>query len=141
VANSSPIVVQAIAEQMLRELDAYEQLLGSLSREGWSPQLLEQLASQADGIYRCGQSLPRLAVSFTEFLITRTDLVQALWSDARPQAALSAQAAGVFDEHVAATARLRQACVRVRQAAQSPGRSGEGVLSVLAEIARKERPQ
>lgn len=140
MAHSSPVVVQAIAQQMLRDLDAYEQLLVMLSREGWSPELLERLAQQADSIYRCGQTLPRIAVSFTEFLITRTDLAQALWWDSRPQTALADEAARLFAEHLAAIGRLRQACRRVEQTAQVRGRSGEGAASVLAELARKERP-
>lgn len=132
MSHTGSVVVQAIAEQMLR----YERLLSRLVQEPRDPELLQLLAEQTERVYICGQTLPRVAVSFTEFLVSRAELTHALWTAnaARP----GDNATTLHQEHVAALELLRRACRRVHQAAGSNPGAGEGAASALAALRRLE---
>ena len=136
MSHTGSVVVQAIAEQMLGELDAYERLLARLMREPRNPELVQLLSEQTDRIYICGQTLPRVAVSFTEFLVTRAELTHALWTGRATSR--GEPAATLHQEHLAAIELLRRACRRVHQAAGSNPGAGEGAASALAALRRLE---
>lgn len=138
MSHAGSVVIQAIAEQMLGELDAYELLLARLVGDPRNPELMQLLSEQTDRIYLCGQTVPRIAVSFTEFLVTRAELTHALWAGNAARAGEPAETLHL--EHLAAIELLRRACRRVcSAAAASRSGTGEGSASALEALRRLER--
>ena len=70
----------AIASQLRAELAAYEEGLGHLLARRWDPELYRTLSDQFDRIQMYAESLPRLKSTWTELLISRVDLMHALWT-------------------------------------------------------------
>jgi hypothetical protein len=107
VAEHSAAVVEAIAQRLLDELASYERQLLDRSSSGWNTKVLLDLAEQAEIVSRCAQCLPRVGVSHTEFVITRTDLTRAL------HALDPARLEGAYDAHLGAVKALGRAGQRL----------------------------
>lgn len=136
MAHASPDIVGAIAQQLLEELDTYQRLLAEFESSRWDAGRALTLAEQADRVQLCAQTLPRIAVSYTEFLISRAELSHALFTR------VGSAGEALPDEyarHVGALDRLQRACQRVRSSATSV-RSGEGAASALAALERARGP-
>ena len=74
----------AVASQLRAELTDYEAGLGRLLERRWDPELYRTLSDQFDRIQMYTQSLPRLAATWSELLISRVDLMHALWTVRAP---------------------------------------------------------
>jgi hypothetical protein len=74
----------AIASQLRTELADYERGLRRLLENRWDPDLYRALSDQFDRIQMFAESLPRLASTWTELLISRVDLMHALWTVRAP---------------------------------------------------------
>lgn len=73
-----------VATELSRELAAYDEGLRELLQRRWNPELYRRLSDQFDQMQMRATSLPKLASSWTELLITRVDLASALWSMSAP---------------------------------------------------------
>ncbi|HSV82437.1 MAG TPA: hypothetical protein VLK85_24860 [Ramlibacter sp.] len=107
--SALPIV---IAQQLLVELEAYEETLEQVAARRWDPQLSEQLSDLADRVQQSVGVLPRLAPAHTEFLITRAELGHALWAQRSPSR-LYGRVSILQAQHRRAVERLRRACQRL----------------------------
>lgn len=74
----------AIASALVRELTAYEDGLRDLLLQQWDPEKYRALSDRFDEMQMQATLLPKLGVSWTELLITRVDLMHALWSFTAP---------------------------------------------------------
>src|SRR5215212_2423976 len=74
----------AIASGLARQLTEYEDGLGELLQRHWDPELYRELSNRFDEMQMQATSLPRLASSWTELLITRVELTHALWTLTAP---------------------------------------------------------
>jgi hypothetical protein len=74
----------AIASELVRQLDRYEDGLRELLQRRWDPDLYRQLSDLFDQMQMHAMSLPTLGVCWTELIISRVDLTQALWSVSSP---------------------------------------------------------
>ena len=70
----------AVAALLLGELAEYDAGLARLLEEGWDAELYREVSDRFDRMQMCAQALPRLAVSWSELLISRVELMQAMWS-------------------------------------------------------------
>jgi hypothetical protein len=73
-----------IAAELVRQLTAYEDGLRELLQQRWEPELYRELSDLFDSIQMHATLLPKLAGSWTELLITRVDLMHALWALSSP---------------------------------------------------------
>lgn len=74
----------AIASKLCRDLEDYEQGLRDLLQRRWDPELYRSLSDRFDAMQMDATLLPKLGPSWTELLITRVDLMHALWSVSAP---------------------------------------------------------
>ena len=74
----------AIASQFRAELADYETGLRRLLESRWDPDLYRALSDQFDRIQLFADALPRMASTWTELLISRVDLMHALWTVRAP---------------------------------------------------------
>jgi hypothetical protein len=74
----------AIASELERDLTTYEDKLRDLLQRRWDPELYREVSDQFDRMQMHATSLPKLAASWTELLITRVDLTHALWTLTSP---------------------------------------------------------
>jgi len=74
----------AIASQLRAELADYERGLRGLLENRWAPELYRALSDQFDRIQMFAEALPRLSSTWTELLISRVDLMHALWTVRAP---------------------------------------------------------
>ena len=74
----------AIASQFRAELADYEGGLRRLLENRWDPELYRALSDQFDRIQFFADALPRLSSTWTELLISRVDLMHALWTVRAP---------------------------------------------------------
>lgn len=70
----------AIAAQLAADLVSYREGLRQLLQRHWEPDLYRELSEQFDRIQMKAAALPRLSVAWTEVLISRAELMQALWN-------------------------------------------------------------
>jgi hypothetical protein len=75
---------RAIASQLATELAAYDRGLEQLLQRGWDAELYRALSDQFDVMQMCAVSLPRLAASWSELLISRVELTHSLWTHRAP---------------------------------------------------------
>jgi hypothetical protein len=73
-----------IASELRSELAAYESGLRRLLELRWDPELYRELSERFDRIQLLAEALPRLATTWTELLISRVDLMHALWTMRAP---------------------------------------------------------
>lgn len=78
MAHTNPLLVHAIAEQLIAELQAYESLLEDMRRARWTTDAAVAVAAHGDRVLRCAENLPHLPMRVAEFLITRTMLSRRL---------------------------------------------------------------
>lgn len=69
-----------IASQLVSDLDRYARDLDCLLEERWDPGLYREVSDQFDRIQMAAQAFPRLSSAFTEVLISRAELVHALYT-------------------------------------------------------------
>lgn len=74
----------AIAQELEAELADYDGGLRELLQRRWDPELYRRLSDQFDRMQMKATLLPKLASSWTELLITRVDLMHALWALSSP---------------------------------------------------------
>lgn len=74
----------ALASGLVRKLTDYEQGLRDLLLHRWDPELYRQLSDRFDEMQMEATLLPKLGASWTELLITRVDLMHALWTLTAP---------------------------------------------------------
>jgi hypothetical protein len=74
----------AVAQQLEADLSAYERGMRELLQRRWDPDLYRELSDLFDRMHMRSTLLPRLALSWTELLITRVDLTHAMWSVTSP---------------------------------------------------------
>lgn len=74
----------AIASELQRQLTAYEDGLRELLQRHWDPGLYRRLSDLFDAMQMQATLLPKLAACWTELLITRVDLMHALWTPPLP---------------------------------------------------------
>lgn len=75
----------ATASKLAEELADYEFGLRELLHGGWDPARYRQLSDLFDRMQMQAMLLPKLDASWTELLITRVDLLHALWSASDPR--------------------------------------------------------
>jgi len=74
----------AIAAQLTAEITAYERELEDLMERRWDPELYRTVSDRFDRMQMYAQSLPGLSSSWTELLISRVELMHALWTVSSP---------------------------------------------------------
>lgn len=74
----------AIACELARQLTEYEDGLRELLLRRWEPELYRRLSDLFDEMQMKAMLLPQLAAPWTELLITRVDLLHALWTPSTP---------------------------------------------------------
>jgi hypothetical protein len=74
----------AIASELVAQLTEYESGLRELLQRRWEPELYRQLSDQFDQMQMRATLLPKLGTGWTELLITRVDLMHALWALTSP---------------------------------------------------------
>lgn len=108
---------RAAAAQFLDELAAYETGLRGLVERRWDPELAAGLSARFERLQQYANSLPGLAPGWPELLISRVELVHALWSISSPSR-LGGKVRACYAQH-----KLRIAAVRAQcQACTVPSR-------------------
>ncbi|NML47209.1 hypothetical protein HHL11_25910 [Ramlibacter sp. G-1-2-2] len=74
----------AIAAQLTAEIGAYERELEGLIERRWDPELYRSVSDRFDRMQMYAESLPGLSTSWTELLISRVELMHALWTASSP---------------------------------------------------------
>ena len=110
MAHTNPLLVEAIAEQLLAELQVYEGLLEAARAARWSTDAALAVAAQGDRVQRYAENLPRMRVRMAEFLITRTLLSRRLVGSGRGRAEALAE---LHAEHLEAVHMLQAAAALV----------------------------
>jgi hypothetical protein len=72
--------LSVIASQLAAELEAYDAGLERLLQHRWDPDLYRTLSDRFDCMQMYANSLPGMASTWTELLISRVELAQALWT-------------------------------------------------------------
>ena len=109
----------AVAGQLAMSLAAYERGLTSLLEERWDPDLYRHLCDDFDRIQMYASSLPRMSVEWTELLISRVELAQALWS-LRTPARVDGKVVAMLANHRARIADVVSRCASFRARPESP---------------------
>ena len=99
----------AIASLLVTELTEYEQGLRRLVLE-WDPELYRSLSDQFDRMQMYAAALPSLSVSWTELLISRAELMHAIWTGRVPPHA-NGKAIALQAQHHAMVAEVLRKCV------------------------------
>jgi hypothetical protein len=99
----------AAAQQLDADLSTYEQGLRELLRGRGDPELYRELSDLFDRMQMRSTLLPRLALSWTELLITRVDLTHALWSVTSPTR-ISGQVVALHAKHSVVLDEVRRKC-------------------------------
>ena len=100
---------RAIASQLVEELGAYEEDLRGLVERRWDPELAGGLSARFDRLQMYAAALPTVTQSWTELLISRVDLVHALWSVSSPSR-ISGKVRTCYARHQLRIAELRRQC-------------------------------
>jgi hypothetical protein len=140
VERTSGAVVDAIADELIIEIDRYEQLLAQLWQCDCSDELLEKFAEAAERVCRCVRALPRPPLPFTDFLISRAELIQGLQHCSGRSDPTGSAVLRLLGDHSAAADRLRRAAHRARQDQGGMPQSGKGAASALSALQRRAQP-
>lgn len=100
---------QAIAAQLVADLAAYDAGLSQLLERRWDPQLYRELAELFDRMQMQAETLPGLAVRWIELLISRAELMQALWSMRAPTR-INGRVEALHAQHRLVLEQLREGC-------------------------------
>ena len=99
----------AIASQLSTELAGYEEGLHQLLERRWDPDLYRTLSDQFDRIQMYTDALPRLASTWTELLISRVDLMHALWT-VRAPTRINGRVVALHARHKSMIEQVRSKC-------------------------------
>jgi hypothetical protein len=105
----------AVAEQLIDDLSAYEAGLRGLIESRWDPDLYRALSDRFDRIQMYAQSLPQLAGTWTELLITRVDLAHALWT-VRAPTRINGRVVAFHARHRVLISEMRAECGKLLEA-------------------------
>jgi hypothetical protein len=100
---------RAIASQLVEELAAYEDDLRGLVERRWDPELAGGLSARFDRMQMYAGALPSVSQSWTELLISRVELVHALWSVSSPSR-IGGKVRTSYAQHQLRIAELRRQC-------------------------------
>lgn len=100
----------AIASQLVTQLAEYEDGVRRLL-QSWDTDLYRSLSEQFDQMQLYAEALPALTVSWTELLISRAELIHALWTGGVPPHA-NGKAMALQAQHHALVAEVLRKCVR-----------------------------
>lgn len=109
----------AIATQLDADLVAYREGLRQLLQRHWDPELYRELSGRFDRIQMLAAALPRLSVAWTEVLISRAELMQALWNLPTPTR-INGRVEALHARHGQLVDDLLARCARYTQAAGAP---------------------
>lgn len=74
----------AVARQLSDELASYSAGLNLLLERRWDPVLYRELSDHFDRMQMHAQALPQLVRCWSELLVSRVELTQALWESRSP---------------------------------------------------------
>jgi len=103
---------RAITFQLTAALDAYEHDLQALFDTPSEAAIYQRLAQHFDQMQMYAASLPQLSVSWVALMISRAELMHALWRDAQ-DAGAHADGALLLEQHRDAVDALRRRCTRM----------------------------
>jgi hypothetical protein len=112
----------AIATHLAAELAAYDAGLRELLQGGWSPELYRALSDRFDRMQMEVEALPLLASAWQDLLLTRLDLVQALWRLTLP-ARVNGKVVALHARHCLCIRELQRQCLQYGDAAASGART------------------
>jgi hypothetical protein len=112
----------AIASELAVELAEYEAGLHRLLRERWEPALYRELSDRFDRMQMYAAALPQVAVSFSELLISRVELMQTLWGT--PGLPPDSSMAARYAQHQTLVREVMRKCVRYLTLPETPALSG-----------------
>jgi hypothetical protein len=98
----------AIAGQLLEALQTYERDLQSLVSRGLDPELSLKVGQDFDRMRMYAGSLPTLSTVWVELLISRFELLHAMWSNRLPVP--SHRIGKLHEQHRAAIEDVRRKC-------------------------------
>lgn len=122
---ASPSAEQsAIAAELAADLFSYRQGLRQLLQGHWDPESYRRLCEQFDQIQMRAPGLPGLSVTWTEVLISRAELMHALWSPQAP-GRISGRVEALHARHERRLEELLAKCARYtcRPQALAPARA------------------
>ncbi|HET8744496.1 MAG TPA: hypothetical protein VFM98_02750 [Ramlibacter sp.] len=99
----------AIARQIAQELTAYEDGLRELLLRRWDPELYRALSDRFDRMQMQATLLPKLGASWTELLISRVDLMHALWTLSSPSR-INGKVVAFHAKHTVLVEEVRRKC-------------------------------
>jgi hypothetical protein len=102
---------QAVAKQLADELARYSAGLNMLLERRWDPELYRKLSDQFDRMQMYAQALPRLVGCWSELLISRVELTQALW-ELRSPSRINGRVLALHAQHEQLIQQLRGMCRR-----------------------------
>lgn len=108
---------RAIASQFVDELAAYEDDLRGLVERRWDPELAAGLSARFERLQKYSGALPAITKSWTELLISRVELVHALWSISSPSR-LGGKVRASYAQHKLRIAEVRRQCGQYEAAAR-----------------------
>jgi hypothetical protein len=100
---------RAIATQLVDELEAYEDDLRGLVERRWDPERAGSLSMRFDRLQLYAGALPLVTSCWTELLISRVELVHALWSVSSPSR-LGGKVRTCYARHQLRIAEVRRQC-------------------------------
>jgi DNA-binding GntR family transcriptional regulator len=74
----------AVARQLSDELACYSAGLNLLLERRWDPALYREVSDQFDRMQMHAQALPQLVRCWSDLLVSRVELTQALWESRSP---------------------------------------------------------
>lgn len=112
-----------LAAQLATSLDDYEAGVARLIEGRWDPELYRLVSDHFDRMQQYASDLPALSFSWTELLISRVELLHALWSFRAP-ARINGRVVALHERHKVRVAEVRRNChqyvERSRAAAAAP---------------------
>ncbi|HEX2548144.1 MAG TPA: hypothetical protein VHL79_24880, partial [Ramlibacter sp.] len=87
----------------------YEDGLSRLLGQHWDPELYRTLSDRFDLMQQYASALPRLSASWTELLISRTELLHAMWS-LRTPTRVDGRVEAMLARHKVLIAQVRAQC-------------------------------
>lgn len=109
----------AIATQLAADLVSYREGLRQLLQRHWDPELYRALSEQFDRMQMLAAALPRLSVAWTEVLISRAELMHALWN-LRTPTRINGRVEALHAQHGQRVDELLASCARYTVAAEAP---------------------
>ena len=99
----------AVARQLADELDRYSAGLKLLLERPRDPALYRELSDQFDRMQMQAQSLPQLVRCWSDLLVSRVELTQALW-ESRPPGRSDGRLIALHAQHQQLVQELRGVC-------------------------------